>query len=44
MELSWKLFYRENGMDPVAVPLELQDLTEIEEMLIARACPIMCLS
>ena len=29
-------------MDPGAVPQELQGLTEIEEMLIARACPIMC--
>ena len=29
-------------MDPGAVPIELQGLTEIEEMLIARACPIMC--
>ena len=37
-----KLFSQENDMDPGAVPLELQGLTEIEEMLIARACPIMC--
>ena len=29
-------------MDPGALPLELQGLTDIEEMLIARACPIMC--
>lgn len=30
-------------MDPVAVPQKLQDLTEIEEMLIARAClTILC--
>ena len=28
-------------MDPGALPLELQGLTDIEEMLIARACPIM---
>ena len=38
-----KLFSQENDMDPGAVPLELQGLTEIEEMLIARACPIMCI-
>ena len=29
-------------MDPGTLPLELQGLTDIEEMLIARACPIMC--
>ena len=29
-------------MDPGILPAELQDLTVIEEMLIARACPIMC--
>ena len=29
-------------MDPGNVPLELQELTEVEEMLIARAFPIMC--
>ena len=29
-------------MDPGAVPAELQGLTEIEEMFIARAFPIMC--
>ena len=29
-------------MDPGPLPLELQGLTDIEEMLIARACPIMC--
>ena len=29
-------------MDPGALPLELQGLTDIEEMLIARASPIMC--
>ena len=29
-------------MDPGALPLELQGLTDIEEMLIAIACPIMC--
>ena len=29
-------------MDPGTVPAELQDLTEVEEMLIARAFPIMC--
>ena len=31
-------------MDPGLLPLELQDVTDIEEMLIARACPIVCLS
>ena len=30
-------------MDPGPLPLELQGLTDIEEMLIARACPIMCI-
>ena len=29
-------------MNPGTVPAELQDLTEVEEMLIARAFPIMC--
>ena len=29
-------------MDPGVVLLELQGLTEIEEMLIARDCPIIC--
>ena len=29
-------------MDPDTSPLELQGLTDIEEMLIARGCPIMC--
>ena len=37
-----KLFSRDNDMDPGTVPHELQNLTEIEEMLIARACTIMC--
>ena len=37
-----KLYSQENDMDPGALPLELQGLTDIEEMLIARACPIMC--
>jgi len=36
-----KLYSQENDMDPGALPLELQCLTDIEEMLIARACPIM---
>ena len=35
-----KLYSQENDMDPGALPL--QGLTDIEEMLIARACPIMC--
>ena len=38
-----KLFSRDNDMDPGTVPHQLQNLTEIEEMLIARACTIMCI-
>ena len=37
-----KLFSQENDMDPGCLPTALQGLTDIEEMLIARACPIMC--
>ena len=37
-----KSFSQENDMDPGCLPTALQGLTEIEEMLIARACPIMC--
>ena len=37
-----KLYSQKSDMDPGALPLELQGLTDIEEMLIARACPIMC--
>ena len=36
-----KLFSVDNDMHPGNVPMELQNLTQIEEMLIARACPIM---
>ena len=36
-----KLFSQENDMDPGLLPLEFQDLTDIEEMVIARAFPIM---
>ena len=36
-----KLYSFDNDMDPGNVPIELQDLTQIEEMLIARSCPIM---
>ena len=36
-----KKFSKENMMVPTAVPMELQNLTQIEEMLIARALPIM---
>ena len=39
---SCRLFSADNDMDPGTVPAELQDLTEVEEMLIARAFPIMC--
>ncbi|CAB4011401.1 ATP-dependent DNA helicase PIF1 [Paramuricea clavata] len=37
-EQSWA---KENSMIPSSVPYELQNLTQIEEMLIARALPIM---
>ena len=37
-----KLFSAENDMLPREVPLPLQGLSQLEEMLIARACPIMC--
>lgn len=36
-----KKFSKENNMIPSAVPCELQGLTQVEEMLIARALPIM---
>src|SRR6185436_3185858 len=36
-----KKFSSENDMDPGEVPEELQGLTEIEEMLIARVFPVM---
>ena len=35
-----KLFSAENDMDPGSVPSCLQNLSQVEEMLIARACPI----
>ena len=38
---SPKLYSAENGMDPGSVPPCLQGMTEIEELLIARAYPIM---
>ena len=38
---SPKKFSVENSLVPSSVPLELKDLTQIEEMLIARALPIM---
>ena len=31
----------ENSLIPSSVPLELKDLTQIKEMLVARALPIM---
>lgn len=37
-----KCFSRENEIDPGPVPECLRNLSQIEEMLIARACPIMC--
>ncbi len=37
-----KRFSKENGMIPSIVPRELQGLTQTEEMLIARALPLMC--
>ena len=36
-----KLFSSDNNMDPGSVPAELQGLSQTEEMLIARSCPIM---
>ena len=36
-----RLYSAENDMDPGSVPAELQDLSEVEELLIARAFPIM---
>ena len=38
---STRKFSFENSMIPSPVPCELQDLTQVEEMLIARALPIM---
>jgi len=35
-----KRFSSENNMVPSAVPIELQGLTQVEEMLIARAFPV----
>ena len=35
-------YSQENDMDPKAVPQSLQNLSQVEEMLIARICPIMC--
>ena len=36
-----KKFSKDNNMDPGYVPEELQDLTEIEEMLIAQVFMVM---
>lgn len=36
-----KTFSKQNNMIPSAVPCQLQGLTQVEEMLIARALPIM---
>ena len=36
-----KRFSKENNMIPSSVPKELQELTQTEEMLIARALPLM---
>ena len=38
---SPKMFSAHNDMDPGSVPSCLEGMTQIEEMLIARACPIM---
>ena len=35
-----KIFSKENDMDPGDLPPCLEGMTEVEEMLIARACPI----
>ena len=40
---SPKLFSKENKMHPGDVPECLKGLTQVEEMLIAKACPIMCI-
>ena len=37
------MYSAENDMHPGNVPLCLQELSQVEEMLIARACPIMCI-
>ena len=37
-----KLYSAENDMLPGAHPLCLEGLSQVEEMLIARACPVMC--
>ena len=39
---STKLFSKQNVMLPGEMPLCLQNLSQVEEMLIARACPTMC--
>lgn len=36
-----KRFSSENKMIPASVPVELQDLTQVEEMIISRAIPVM---
>ena len=36
-----RLYSAENDMDPGSVPAELQGLSEVEELLIARAFPMM---
>ena len=38
---SPKKFSAENDMDPGTVPEQLRGLTQVEEMLISRVCPIM---
>ena len=35
------LFSADNDMEPGRVPTCLEEMTQVEEMLIARACPIM---
>ena len=40
---SPKLFSKENKMHPGDVPECLKGLTQVEKMLIAKACPIMCI-
>ena len=40
VKLFRKKFSRENHMIPSSVPLELQGLSQFEEMLIARAFPV----
>ena len=39
---SPKLFSAENDMDPGPVPLCLEGLTQVGQLLIAQGCPVVC--